>query len=189
MDYYYNQNNSDYPYDEPMQINQPKNMKIYQNEKNQYLNTINPKIEYPLDLSSSQEEINSKEDIIQSKLTNEIQSVATGRFRYMNTEGEQEKEKETINDTQQDNNEDDNNKSNKITNNICIIINKPELKDTKKDKKVNIDYLDTFGNGEKVQNEQKERRIKNKSNENFFKRKKLSKRKLNRHKKSKILRL
>jgi len=140
------------------------------NNNKKYIINKNQKMQYTLDIDSSREEINSKEEIIQTKDEEEIENLGTGKFRFLNTITEQEdnkKEKE-LNDEKQDyiinnitekqisNNDNKNDNSNKITNNICIIINKPEMKpkDMEEENKKSIifEYLNTFGNGEEENN-------------------------------------
>ena len=140
------------------------------NNNKKYIINKNQKTQYTLDIDSSREEINSKEEIIQTKDEEEIEHLGTGKFRFLNTITEQEdnkKEKE-LNDEKQDyiinnitekqisNNDNKNDNSNKITNNICIIINKPEMKpkDMEEENKKSIifEYLNTFGNGEEENN-------------------------------------
>jgi hypothetical protein len=147
MNYYYNQNYDDYPYDDYMQNENENNLKTYKYENRINPNKKSPGYEYPLDTSSSQEVINSKEDIIQTQDENDIQNINTGKFKYTNSETDMDQDnKDQMSYRNQDSNSKKDDKSNKITNNICIIINKPELKDRKNDKDMNIDYLDTFGN-------------------------------------------
>ena len=137
---------------------------------NKYTENKNQKMQYTLDIESSREEINSREEIIQTKDEEEIEHLGTGKFRFLNNINEQEdnkKEKE-LNDKKQDyivnnltekqinNSDNKNDNSNKITNNICIIINKPEMntKDMEEENKKSIifEYLNTFGNGEEENN-------------------------------------
>ena len=137
---------------------------------NKYTENENQKMQYTLDIESSREEINSREEIIQTKDEEEIEHLGTGKFRFLNNINEQEdnkKEKEQ-NDKKQDyivnnltekqinNSDNKNDNSNKITNNICIIINKPEMntKDMEEENKKSIifEYLNTFGNGEEENN-------------------------------------
>jgi len=135
-----------------------------------YIMNKNQKVQYTLDIDSSREEINSKEEIIQTKDEEEIEHLGTGKFRFLNTIREQEdnkKEKE-LNDEKRDyiinnitekqisNSDNKNDNSNKITNNICIIINKPEMKtkDMEEENKKSIifEYLNTFGDREEENN-------------------------------------
>ena len=153
--YYNNQNNSDYPYGysssnnynypEYMDENQREN-NIYNNPFQKYLMPNNPKTRGYLDLNSSQEEINSKEDIIETKSGDEIALPERGKFRFVNNQIGQDDKIETNNYSTQTNNfkNSNNNNSNKITNNICIIINKPD-KDENNDKNMGIDYLNNYG--------------------------------------------
>ena len=138
---------------------------------NKYIMNKNQKTNCSLDMDSSREEINSKEEIIQTKDDEEIEHLGTGRFRFLNniTEQEDNKKDKELNDGKQDyivngitekpisNSDNKNDNSNKITNNICIIINKPEMKknDMEKENKKSIifEYLNTFGNGEEENNE------------------------------------
>ena len=57
MNYYYNQNNSDYPF-EPTPKRVPPNLKMYQSQNNKYLNKKPQNFDYPSDLNSSPEESN-----------------------------------------------------------------------------------------------------------------------------------
>ena len=139
MNYYYNQNNSDYPF-EPTPKRVPPNLKMYQSQNNNYLNKKPQNFDYPLDLNSSPEESNI--DIHPNKTQSEIHN--SSRVRFVGTEADQDKKDKNDKVNYKKTDKDDN----KITNNICIIINKPELKDRKNNKNVNIDYLNTFGNEE-----------------------------------------
>ena len=140
------------------------------NNNKKYIINKNQKMQYTLDIDSSREEINSKEEIIQTKDEEEIEHLGTGKFRFLNTIREQEdnkKEKE-LNDEKRDyiinnitekqisNSDNKNDNSNKITNNICIIINKPEMKtkDMEEENKKSIifEYLNTFGDREEENN-------------------------------------
>lgn len=142
MNYYYNQNNSDYPF-EPTPKRVSPNLKMYQSQNNKYLNKKPQNFDYPSDLNSSPEESNI--DIHPNKTQNEIHN--SSRVRFVGTEEDQDKKdkNEKVNYKKPDKDED---KNNKITNNICIIINKPKLKDRKNNQNENIDYLNTFGNEE-----------------------------------------
>ena len=71
---------------------------------NKYTENKNQKMQYTLDIESSREEINSREEIIQTKDEEEIEHLGTGKFRFLNNINEQEdnkKEKE-LNDKKQD---------------------------------------------------------------------------------------
>ena len=142
MNYYYNQNNSDYPF-EPTPKRVSPNLKMYQSQNNKYLNKKPQNFDYPSDLNSSPEESNI--DIHPNKTQNEIHN--SRGVRFVATEEDQDKKdkNEKVNYKKPDKDED---KNNKITNNICIIINKPKLKDRKNNQNENIDYLNTFGNEE-----------------------------------------
>ena len=158
-----NQNQNNFDNIEKINNSIDGNYKKYTENKNQ-------KMQYTLDIDSSREEINSREEIIQTKDEEEIEHLGTGKFRFLNNINEQEdnkKEKEQ-NDKKQDyivnnltekqinNSDNKNDNSNKITNNICIIINKPEMntKDMEEENKKSIifEYLNTFGNGEEENN-------------------------------------
>ena len=158
-----NQNQNNFDNIEKINNSIDGNYKKYTENKNQ-------KMQYTLDIDSSREEINSREEIIQTKDEEEIEHLGTGKFRFLNNINEQEdnkKEKE-LNDKKQDyivnnltekqinNSDNKNDNSNKITNNICIIINKPEMntKDMEEENKKSIifEYLNTFGNGEEENN-------------------------------------
>ena len=179
MDYVqYNTENSNFPYNlsqsNQNQINldniEKINNSINDNYK-KYIMNNNQKIQNTLDIDSSREEINSKEEIIQTKdEEEEIDHLGSGKFRFLNTFSEKENNKKEIemNDEKQDykvnniaekqisNSDNKNDNSNKITNNICIIINKPEMqnKDMEEENKKNIifEYLNTFGKGEEENN-------------------------------------
>ena len=178
MDYdQHNPENSNFPYNLNQSNQNQNNIDNIEKINNtlddnykKYIMNKNQKVQYTLDIDSSREEINSKEEIIQTKDEEEIENLGTGKFRFLNTITEQEdnkKEKE-LNDEKQDyiinnitekqisNNDNKNDNSNKITNNICIIINKPEMKpkDMEEENKKSIifEYLNTFGNGEEENN-------------------------------------
>ena len=180
--YYYNPDNIDLNKEISKSNNYQNNLDIIQNDDNmknligehfkKYLINKSPKIQYKLEIDSSKEGINSKEDVIKTNNDGEIQHLGTGRFRFIANQSEQnninknEKEKELNNDknniTEQkeikefqgnNKNNDKPNQSSKITNNICIIINKPEVKENHIDeednnKNISFEYLNTFGNEE-----------------------------------------
>lgn len=168
MNYYYNQNNSDYPF-EPTPKRVSPNLKMYQSQNNKYLNKKPQNFDYPSDLNSSPEESNI--DIHPNKTQNEIHN--SSRVRFVGTEEDQDKKdkNEKVNYKKPDKDED---KNNKITNNICIIINKPKLKDSKNNQNENTDYLNTFGNEENG---------KSNNNHDSFKNNKYLNGKVNGHKK------
>ena len=167
-----------------------------------YVMNNNQKMQYTLDIDSSREEINSKEEIIQTKDEEEIEHLGTGKFRLLNTITEQEDNKKEMpsNDEKQDyivnnltekqnsNNDNKNDNSNKITNNICIIINKPEMKnkDMEEENKKSIifEYLNTFGNGEEENNSNNKKLRYTKSQKVNKKNKRPLFVKLNKHKKN-----
>ena len=128
--YYNNQNFSDYPYDISPSKNYSENIEENQNEINAYENPYqkylmqkNQKMKRDLDLNSSQEEINSKEEIIETKNDQEIMNSGSGKFRFVNTKAGKEDKIDKNNFSTPNNNYKNNDNSNKITNNICIIIN------------------------------------------------------------------
>ena len=207
--YYYNPGNLDVNNEITKSNNYPNNLDYIQNEKNmnnlldehfrKYLVNKCPKSKYNLDVESSEEEINTKEDIIQTKNDDEIEHISTGRFKFTYNQLEQEdinkieKEKELNNDknnfTEQEDIKDINNKNNnipnessKITNNICIIINKQEVKENHIEKEeinksISFEYLNTFGNEEEGNNENcNTNKIKIDENLNYQKSKKIKKR-------------
>ena len=135
MNYYYNsQNNSDYPYD-LYDKSSSKN-----NTENKNLNN-----QGDIDINTSQEEINSKEDKIKINNYDEIENSGHGKFRFINTQAEREdKIKNKNNYPTKGINNKENNNSNKITNNICIIINKPEIKDINNNNNINTEYSNNF---------------------------------------------
>ena len=148
--YYTNHlNNSDYPYGLSSSKNNHENTEENESENNTYQNPFekyliqnNQKMQEYFDINSSQEEINSKEDIIETKNEDEIRHSSKGKFKYGNNKSSQE----------------DKNKKNpnKITNNICIIINKPEVEDTVKNKTLNFETPHIYGKKEKkIQNDKK----------------------------------
>ena len=178
MDYdQHNPENSNFPYNLNQSNQNQNNMDNIEKINNtlddnykKYIMNKNQKVQYTLDIDSSREEINSKEEIIQTKDEEEIEHLGTGKFRFLNTITEQEdnkKEKE-LNDKKRDyiinnitekqisNSDNKNDNSNKITNNICIIINKPEMKtkDMEEENKKSIifEYLNTFGDKEEENN-------------------------------------
>ena len=182
-----NQDNSDY---QDEQATSKDNIKNYDNEQNEndiiedhfrkYLMGKNPQMQSSIEMDSSQEEINSKEDIIQTKNEDKIEHLGTGRFQmalsnHSDHEDKENSENENENENELDTEKNDNNyyrqneedekdigdktddKSNKITNNICIIINKPEVDDKENNnnnnnKKVTFDYMNTFGTGNEEDN-------------------------------------
>ena len=180
--YYYNPDNIDLNKEISKSNNYQNNLDIIQNDDNmknligehfkKYLINKSPKIQYKLEIDSSKEGINSKEDVIKTNNDGEIQHLGTGKFRFIANQSEQnninknEKEKELNYDKNniteqkeikefQDNNKNNDkpNQSSKITNNICIIINKPEVKENHIDeednnKNISFEYLNTFGNEE-----------------------------------------
>jgi len=178
MDYdQYNPENSNFQ-DNLNQSNQDQNNldnitkinnSLDENNK-KYIMNKNQKMKYTLDIDASREEINSKEEIIQTKDEEEIEHLDTGKFRFLNTISDKEdnKKEKDVNDEKQDyivnnitekqisNSDNKNDNSNKITNNICIIINKPEMKtnDMEEGNKNSIifEYLNTFGNREEENN-------------------------------------
>ena len=140
--YYYNQNNSDSPYNIYNISSSNNNF-----ENNNYNNQDD------LGLNVSQEQINSQEDIIQIKNEDEIENSGSGKYRFINIQAEKEDKMKSKNEFNNDkinysseniNNKRNNNHSNKITNNICIIINKPEVKDINNNSNININYLDNY---------------------------------------------
>ena len=175
MDYVqYNPENSNIPFNLSQLSQNQNNLDNIEKINNsiddnykKYIMNNNQKMQYTLDIDSSREEINSKEEIIQTKDEEEIEHLGTGKFRFLNTITEQEdsKKERDLNDEKKDyivnnitekqinNSDNKNDNSNKITNNICIIINKPEMKtqDMEEENKNSIifEYLNTFGNGEK----------------------------------------
>ena len=178
MDYdQHNPENSNFPYNLNQSNQNQNNIDNIEKINNtlddnykKYIMNKNQKVQYTLDIDSSREEINSKEEIIQTKDEEEIEHLGTGKFRFLNTITEQEynkKEKE-LNDEKRDyiinnitkkqisNSDNKNDNSNKITNNICIIINKPEMKtkDMEEENKKSIffEYLNTFGDREEENN-------------------------------------
>ena len=190
-DYYNPEENSDFPsYDLRSSNRTPENLENQDKANNiindhfkKYLMSKNPQLQSSIEMDSSQEEeINSKEDIIQSKTDEEIEGIANNKFRYSNPKSDldfkNDNEKESNYDQNnyseqnlQDNGKDINNKkgdkSNKITNNICIIINKPDVKDIEnKNKNVHFDYTNTFGNGDEDNN--KDNDIKNNKNDIMY---------------------
>ena len=108
MDYVqYNPENSNIPFN-LSQSNQNRNNldniekinnSIDDNYK-KYVMNKNQKMQYTLDIDSSREEINSKEEIIQTKDDEEIEHLGTGRFRFLNniTEQEDNKKDKELND-------------------------------------------------------------------------------------------
>ena len=169
MNYFYNsQDNSDYPYDISSSKNYSSNIEENQNENNiyenpyqKYLMQNNPKMARDFDLNSSQEEINTKEEIIETKNDEGNMNSGSGKFRFVNTKAGKEDKIDKINFSKQ-NNYKNNDNSNKITNNICIIINKPEVRDIDNTKNENNELLNTFGKETKIKNN----RIKNNQNIN-----------------------
>ena len=176
-DQYNPEENSNFPYNLPLSNQNQNNMDNIETINNsidgnykKYIMNKNKKMQYTLDIDSSREEINSKEEIIQTKEEEEIKHLGTGKFRFLNSITEQEDNKKELglNDGKQDyivnnltekqinNSDNKNDNSNKITNNICIIINKPEMKakDMEEENKKSIifEYLNTFGNGEEENN-------------------------------------
>ena len=138
--YYYNENNSDYPY-----ISSPKNSLVKkENPFQKYLIEKDLNKQKVLDNNKSQD----KEDYNQIK--NENENFGTGKFRFINTHAEKEDKtnknsdysNDKINNSAQNLNNKNNN-SNKITNNICIIINKPEVKDINKNNN-NNEYINAY---------------------------------------------
>ena len=178
MDYcQYNPQNFKYPFNLSQSNQNQNNLDNIEKVNNsiddnykKYIMNKNSKMQYTLDIDSSREEIHSKEEIIQTKDEEEIEHLGTGKFRLLNTITEQEdnKNEKELNDEKQDyivnnitekkinNSDNKNDNSNKITNNICIIINKPEMnnKDMDRENKKNIifEYLNTFGSGEEEDN-------------------------------------
>ena len=172
MNYYYNsQDNSDNLYDiSPIQNssgniedNQNEN-NIYENPYQKYLMQNNPKMTKAFDLNSSQEEINSKEEIIETKNDEEILNSGSGKFRFVNTKAGKEDKIDKINFSSPNNNNKNNDKSNKITNNICIIINKPEVKDIENNKNGNDELLYTKNKNIRIKNNQNINKNKNNNN-------------------------
>ena len=177
-DQYNPEENSNFPYNLPLSNQNQNNMDNIETINNsidgnykKYIMNKNQKMQYTLDIDSSREEINSKEEIIQAKEEEEeIKHLGTGKFRFLNSITEQEDNKKELglNDGKKDyivnnltekqinNSDNKNDNSNKITNNICIIINKPEMKakDMEEENKKSIifEYLNTFGNGEEENN-------------------------------------
>ena len=143
--YYYNQNNSDYPY-----ISSPNN-NLVKKENPFHQNVIERELnkQNVLDSNNLSPE---KED--SSQLKSENENFGTGKFRFINTQADKiNKRSEYNNDkssysTQDINsNKDNNNDLNKITNNICIIINKPEVKDINNNNN-NSKYINSYNEEE-----------------------------------------
>ena len=142
LDIYLSKNNTG-QYENEDLIN--KNYIIENNYYNQYFLGIN---------SPYQEEINTKEDIIQTNDEDELENLGTGKFRFINTQAEKEiknKRNKYLNDntnylTQNIYNKRNSNNSNskKETNNICVVINKPKTKYINKNKTINYEYLNIF---------------------------------------------
>ena len=112
MDYdQHNPENSNFPYNLNQSNQNQNNIDNIEKINNtlddnykKYIMNKNQKVQYTLDIDSSREEINSKEEIIQTKDEEEIENLGTGKFRFLNTITEQEdnkKEKE-LNDEKQD---------------------------------------------------------------------------------------
>lgn len=147
MNNYYNTNKYEkYPYEISSSKKNQENSEenddnfIYENPYQKYLMEKNNRIQNGLEMNTSQEEINSKEDIIEIKNEDEIMPSDRGKFRFVNAQAGQ---KDKIERFQTQNNAN----PNKITNNICIIINKPEVKGTDniENNSNNIEFIDTFG--------------------------------------------
>ena len=152
--YYYNSNESK---------NNPENradyqddIKFYENPYQKYLMQKNiAKLIPQPDINSSQEEINSKEDIIQTRNEEyENMNNSGGKYRFVNPYSNLEEKLKNKDDFSSNkmnyssrymssNEKSDNSK---ITNNICIIINKPEVDERNANKSQNIDYLNPFNN-------------------------------------------
>ena len=151
--YYYNQNNSDYPY-----ISTPKNNVKKENPFQKYLieRDLNKQKVSDNNISSDKEDHN--------QLKNKNENFGTGKFRFINTKAEKEDNKDNINKSSEYTNDkisysteninNKNNNSNKITNNICIIINKPEVKDINKNNN-NNEYIDNYDEEEESNNNSK----------------------------------
>ena len=140
MNYYVNQNSFDYPYNINDDYSSKNNYQNNEKYKDELFNN-----QKALNMHLSKEETNSKDDILEINNEEETDNLGTGRFRLINTQEEKEKKikENNENNNDEDNfstNKTDNNNSNKITNNICIIINKPELNDLNDDNKNNDEY-------------------------------------------------
>ena len=162
--YYYNQNNSDYPY-----ISTPNNNSVKkENPFQKYLieRDLNKQKVLDNNISSDKEDNN--------QLKNKNENFGTGKFRFINTKAEKEdninKSSEYTNDKNSYSTENINNKnnnSNKITNNICIIINKPEVKDINKNNN-NNEYIDNYDEEEESNNNSKNNKKINKNDDEKF---------------------
>ena len=149
--------NADYPLDSSSSKNSYENNEKYGNEDNINMNTFPKYNNYGnLNKNAYKEENNSKEDIAEINNEDKINQYSRGKFRFINSKAEKEKniKKRNIYDneknnysTQNTNDKSNNNNSNKITNNICIIINKPEVQQNKD----NFDYLN-LENQNKIEN-------------------------------------
>ncbi len=159
MNYYYNTREDDnYPYEISSSKRNKENEEeddnfIYENPYQKYLMEKSNKMMNCLDMNTSQEEIDSKEDIIQTKNEEKKTRLSRGKFRFVNTHADKEEKKNKKDKKDKINYENQNNSNpnpNKITNNICIIINKPEVKDNvNKNSNNDIQYINTFGNQNK----------------------------------------
>ena len=168
MKYY--SKNPNYPLNSSSK-NSSENNEKYGNEENINMNHARKYNKYGiLNKNAYKEENNDKEYIIQINNEDKLKHYDRGKFRFINTKAEKEKkfnkrniyDKEKNNYSKQNtNNKNNNNNSNKITNNICIIINKPEVQ-----KNVNnFDFLNFENQNKKEENISFNSNRRNKSDE------------------------
>ena len=176
MNNYYNtKKDENYSYEKLSSKNNQENSEekddnfIYENPYQKYLIEKYNKRENCLEMNSSQEEINSKEDIIKIKNEDEIMRSSRGKFRFINAQASEKDKIEKI-----ENLESQNISPNKITNNICIIINKSQDKaiDNSENNINNIEYINTFDKEFKNKNSNKKELNQHKKNNSNKKNKK-----------------
>ena len=99
MNYYYNTREDDnYPYEISSSKRNKENEEeednfIYENPYQKYLMEKSNKMMNCLDMNTSQEEIDSKEDIIQTKNEEKKTRLSRGKFRFVNTHADKEEKK------------------------------------------------------------------------------------------------
>ena len=161
--YYYNKNKLDYPY-----ISSPKNNPV--KTENPLQKCINEKDLNKQKVLNNNNISPNKEDYNSIKTENENR--LTGKFRFINPKVEKQdninKNNEFTNDKKSyptENLNNKNNNQNKITNNICIIINKPEVKDTNKNNN-NSEYINN-DDDEEENNMNTDKKMNNIGDDNF----------------------